>query len=27
MIGHPEERPGQFQQFAEAVMPLLADLR
>jgi probable F420-dependent oxidoreductase len=27
MIGHPEERAGQFQQFAEEVMPLVADLR
>jgi probable F420-dependent oxidoreductase len=27
MIGPPEERAGQLQQFAEGVMPLLADLR
>ena len=27
MIGHPEERDGQLQQFAEEVMPLVAGLR
>ena len=27
MIGRPEERPDQFQRFAESVMPLLAGLR